>query len=101
MRATEMQTDITFSLSQVLWLIGGVTAIAAFINWIIIPFKKIDDHEHRITSLEKAEADRKATDRYTTRALNAIVNHMIDGNGIDKLREVRDEYQSEIINHLK
>lgn len=95
-----MQTDITFSLSQLLWIIGGILAIAGFIKWAATPFKKIEDHESRIQVLEKAENERKATDRYTTKALNAIVNHMIDGNGVDKLREVRDEYQNEIINHL-
>ncbi len=95
-----MQTDITFSLAQLLWLIGGISAIGAFIKWVIVPFKRLDDHENRIKVLETHIEDRKATDRYTTKALNAIVNHLIDGNGTDKLREVRDEYQNEIINHL-
>ena len=95
-----MENDVVISFSQLLWLIGGITAIAAFIKWVLTPFKKIENHEQRIAVLEKAETDRKATDRYTTKALNAIVNHMIDGNGIEKLREVRDEYQNEIINHL-
>lgn len=95
-----MQTDITFSLAQLLWLIGGITAIGAFIKWIAIPFKRLDDHETRIKVLESLHEERKVTDRYTTKALNAIVNHLIDGNGVDKLREVRDEYQNEIINHL-
>jgi len=96
-----MNSDITFSLAQILWLIGGITAIGAFIKWIIVPFKRLDDHETRIKVLESQHEERKVTDRYTTKALNAIVNHLIDGNGADKLREVRDEYQSEIINHLK
>ena len=96
-----MQTDVTFSLSQILWLIGGITAIGAFIKWVMTPIRRIDDHEHRIGVLERAEEQRRATDRYTTKALNAIVNHMIDGNGIDKLKEVRDEYQNEIINHIQ
>lgn len=95
-----MNSDITISLSQVFWIVGGVTAVAAFLKWAMQPIKTIENHETRITALEKAEQDRKATDRYTTKALNAIVNHMIDGNGIEKLREVRDEYQNEIINHL-
>lgn len=96
-----MQTnDITFSLAQLLWIIGGITAIAAFIKWLSTPFKQIEDHENRIKVLESQHEERKVTDRYTTRALNAIVNHLIDGNGTDKLREVRDEYQNEIINHL-
>ena len=96
-----MQTDIVFSLSQLLWLLGGVLTIGAVIKWVIIPFKKLDDHESRIIVLEKAETERKSTDKYTAKALNAIVNFMIDGNkGIDELKRVRDEYQSEIINHL-
>lgn len=98
-KVTAMQTDITISFSQLLWIIGGITAIGAFLKWAMAPFKQIENHEQRIASLEKAEQARKATDRYTTKALNAIVNHMIDGNGIDKLREVRDEYQNEIIDH--
>ena len=95
-----MNTDITISFAQIIWVIGGITAIGAFIKWIVIPFKKLDDHETRIKVLESQHEERKVTDRYTTKALNAIVNHLIDGNGVDKLREVRDEYQNEIINHL-
>ena len=95
-----MEQDVTFSLAQVIWLCGGVMAIIAFIGWLMKPIKKLDDHEQRIKALEQQEQERKATDRYTTKALNAIVNHMIDGNGVDKLREVRDEYQNEIINRI-
>ena len=95
-----MQTDVTFSLSQLIWLAGGITALGVFIKWVSTPFKQIEDHEARIKVLENQHEERKVTDRYTTRALNAIVNHLIDGNGTDKLREVRDEYQNEIINHL-
>lgn len=94
-----MNSDITISLSQVFWIVGGITAVVAFLKWAMQPIRAIENHETRITALEKAEQDRKATDRYTTMALNAIVNHMIDGNGVDKLREVRDEYQKQIINH--
>ena len=95
-----MENDVTFSLAQVIWLCGGIMAIVALVKWLMTPIKKLDDHEHRITNLEQQEQERKATDRYTTKALNAIVNHMIDGNGVDKLREVRDEYQNEIINRI-
>ena len=100
MRATLMNSDITISLAQFFWLIGGATALIGLGTVIAKPFKKLEDHETRINVLEQNEQARKATDRYTTKALNAIVNHMIDGNGIEKLREVRDEYQNEIINHL-
>ena len=94
-----MTNDITISLSQVIWICGGVLGIAAFVSWIMKPFKKIDDHESRIKVLEDSADERKQTDQFMMKSLNAIVNHMIDGNGIDQLKQVRDEYQNEIIRH--
>lgn len=94
-----MQTDITISLSQTVWLVGGITAIIAFVKWAITPIKKIEDHENRITSLEETADERMKTDQYMMSALNALVNHMIDGNGVDQLKQVRDEYQRQIIQH--
>lgn len=94
-----MTNDITISLSQVIWLCGGILGVAAFISWIMKPFKKIDDHETRIKVLEETADERKQTDQFMMKSLNAIVNHMIDGNGIDQLKQVRDEYQNEIIRH--
>lgn len=94
-----MTNDITISLSQVIWICGGILGIAAFVSWIMKPFKKIDDHETRIKVLEDSVDERKQTDQFMMKSLNAIVNHMIDGNGIDQLKQVRDEYQNEIIRH--
>ena len=94
-----MQNDVTISLAQTLWLIGGITAVVTFVSWILKPFRKIDDHETRIQVLEKSADERKQTDQFMMKSLNAIVNHMIDGNGVDQLKQVRDEYQNEIIKH--
>ena len=94
-----MQNDVTISLAQTLWLIGGITAVVTFVTWLMKPFKKIDDHESRIQVLEKSADERKQTDQFMMKSLNAIVNHMIDGNGVDQLKQVRDEYQNEIIKH--
>lgn len=94
-----MQNDVTISLAQTLWLIGGITAVATFLSWLMKPFKKIDDHENRIAVLENTVEERKQTDQFMMRSLNAIVNHMIDGNNTEGLKRVRDEYQNEIIKH--
>ena len=94
-----MQSDITFSLAQTVWIIGSITAVVAFLSWALKPFKKLDDHENRIQVLEKSADERKQTDQFMMKALNAIINHMIDGNGVDQLKQVRDEYQNEIIKH--
>ena len=94
-----MQNDFTISASQLLWAIGGITALATFITWLMKPFKKLDDHENRITVLEGTAVERKQTDQFMMKSLNAIVNHMIDGNNTEELKRVRDEYQNEIIKH--
>lgn len=94
-----MQNDVTISLAQTLWLIGGITAVVTFCSWLMKPFKKIDDHEKRIGVLEEAADERKKTDQFMMKSMNAIINHMIDGNNTDELRRVRDEYQNEIIRH--
>lgn len=95
-----MQNDITLSLSQLIWITGGILALWAFVKWIKTPFVKLDEHEERIKVLEQQEAERKSTDRYMVKALNALVTHMIDGNGIDELKKVRDEFHNSIINHM-
>ena len=94
-----MQNDVTISLAQTLWLIGGITAVATFVTWLMKPFKKIDDHEKRIGVLEEDADERKKTDQFMMRSMNAIINHMIDNDNVDELRRVRDEYQNEIIRH--
>lgn len=94
-----MQNDFTISASQLLWAIGGITALATFVTWLMKPIKKIDDHENRISALEESRTERRQTDQYMMSALNALVNHMIDGNGIDELKKVRNDYQEQIIKH--
>lgn len=94
-----MQNDVTISLSTVIWLAGGLMGIVACIRWLMTPIKKLDDHERRIGDLEETVEQRKETDMFIMKALNAICNHMVDGNGIEQLKQVRDEYQNEIIKH--
>lgn len=94
-----MTNDVTISLAEVLWLVGGITALASFIAWILKPFKKLEDHENRLVALEEAKTERKETDRYIMSALNALVNHMIDGDSVDELKKVRNDYQEQIIKH--
>ena len=94
-----MQNDITFSMSQLFWLVGGLTAIGAFIKWAMSPIKKLENHETRISALEEGQTERKATERYIMSALNALINHTIDGNNTEELKRVRDSYQEQIIKH--
>lgn len=84
--------DVAFTLNQLVWFIGGVTAIVVAIKAIIKPFKEIENHAERLNKLEE-------TNEYIAKAVNALVNHAIDGNDISRLKDVRDEYQSKMLNH--
>ena len=91
--------DTQISLNTLFWLVGGIAAVIALIRTIRKPFDQIDDHERRIKNLEEDRKERKQTDKLILRSLNAITNHMIDGNGVTELRKVRDDLQNSIIDH--
>jgi hypothetical protein len=94
-----MQNDITFSLAQTVWIVGSITAIIAFFKWAMTPIKKLENHETRISALEEGQSERRQTEQYMISALNAMMNHMIDGNNTEELKRVRDSYQEQIIRH--
>ncbi len=89
--------DITISLATLFWLVSGIAAVYGLYLILRKPFVKLEEHEYRINKIEKHLASSKETDVLILKSLNAIANHMIDGGGIDKLREVRDELQQGII----
>ena len=90
-------TDINISVAALLWFIGAVTALISFSNLVHKPFDEIRDHEQRIKRLEDDSREKRKTDKLILRSLNALVNHSIDGNGIDGLKDVRDDLQNSII----
>ena len=93
--------DYAISLQAVFWIGAGILTIAGIISLIMKPFKKIENHETRISSLESKADERRSIDQYTTKALNAIVNYMIDEHGSkEQLKDVRNDYQNSIINRL-
>lgn len=94
-----MNTSI--DLTTLFWICSGIAGIYAVWKIVKGPFVKLDDHERRISSVEKTLIERKDTDTLILKSLNAITNHMIDGNGIEKLKASRDELQRGIIEHQK
>lgn len=94
-----MNTSI--DLTTLFWICSGLAGMYAVWKIVKGPFVKLDDHERRITSVEKTLIERKDTDTLILKSLNAITNHMIDGNGIEKLKASRDELQRGIIDHQK
>ena len=94
-----MNTSI--DLTTLFWICSGIAGIYAVWKIVKGPFVKLDDHERRITSIEESLIERKDTDTLILKSLNAITNHMIDGNSVEKLKASRDELQRGIIEHQK
>lgn len=89
--------NASVDLSTLFWICSGIAGIFAVYKIIRAPFAQVADHERRITSIETNLAEQKNTDKLILKSLNAITNHMIDGNSVDKLKEARDELQQGII----
>lgn len=90
---------VVLHLSDIVTICAAIATIYGCYVIIRKPFRKLDDHDRRIGHLEELSKERKTTDQLILKSLNAITNHMVDGNGIDKLKEVRDELQNNIIEH--
>lgn len=90
-----MNTSI--DLQTLFWICSGIAALVAVYKIVRAPFAQVADHERRITSIETSISTQKATDKIILKSLNAITNHMIDGDSVDKLKEARDELQQGII----
>lgn len=86
-------------------LIGN--AVAVFKGWLkpAKDFKiEVEEHAARIASLEKhADDDLHALqhlqemNRLQMRAMLNLINHQIDGNGIESMKETRDDIQELLI----
>lgn len=93
--------DYTISLATVFWLVGGIAAVIALIRTFRKPFDQLDDHERRIHNLEDEKEQRQKTDDLILRSLNAMMNHMIDGNGVEEMKAVRKDFQDSALKSSK
>ena len=93
--------NASIDLTTLFWICSGIAGIYAVWKIVKGPFVKLDEHERRISSVEKTLIERKDTDTLILKSLNAITNHMIDGNSIEKLKASRDDLQRGIIEHQK
>lgn len=83
--------------SDIVTICAAIATIYGCYTILRKPFRKLDDHERRLAHLEKLGEERKKTDQLILKSLNAITNHMIDGNSIQKLKDARDDLQNNII----
>lgn len=99
---------LAVALGGLALLVGG----AKNIEYIISPFKSIKkrvtevenkenahekDAEKKFRKIEEIQKKQEETNQIILKALFSLVNHEIDGNGIDRLKKVRDELSTNII----
>lgn len=87
-----MPTEFTTIVS----LASGIVGIVALVKMVNAPLWQIKEHEKEIKELKENNKKRSEVDRAMLNGLTAITNHMIDGNGVDKLRESRTQLQQAI-----
>lgn len=75
---------------------SGIMAIVALAKLINAPLDKIKQHDDEIKELKKQNTKQNEFEKVILNSLQAITNHMIDGNGIDKLKASRDELSRSI-----
>lgn len=77
-------------------LCSGLVTIFGLIKIIRTPFSTIKQNQDDIAELKKESKKHAEIDKAILNGLQAITNHMIDGNGVDRLRASRDELQHAI-----
>jgi len=87
-----MPTEFTTLVS----IASGVMAIVALVKLISTPLDKIKQHDEDIKKLKEQNIKQGEFEKVILNSLQAITNHMIDGNGIDKLKASRDELSRSI-----
>ena len=78
------------------WILAVCGAVAAVAKaWEIL--RRLGKGD--IKRLEQRVDDREETEKILLRAMLAMVNHEIDGNGIEGLKNMRGELQEFLIKH--
>ena len=72
-------------------LASGIVGIVALVKMLNAPLWQIKEHDRDIKEIKSDLKKRNEVDKAMLNGLTAITNHMIDGNGVDKLRQSRDE----------
>lgn len=95
----------TVSSNQILAFCGLITALWGV--WKIVKeIKKpnedmkamVDKHSRILDNDNNRLKEVESSNQMTLKCLSVIINHEITGNGIDKMKEVREELQNYLIN---
>lgn len=89
----------------ILAIAGGVVLLGNFVKTVagwLAPAKKLTDavaeHGRKLANDDKRLDQLETDNQMILKSLFALVNHDIDGNGIDRLKATREELQDYITN---
>lgn len=81
-------------------IIGGAMAVIwRQVSPIVNIMKRITTLEKKITDQDKKMDKIEAMQKQQSKCLAALLNHMITGNGIETMKEIRDELLDSIIDN--
>lgn len=95
----------TISSNQILAFCGLITALWGI--WKIVKEMKkpnedmkvmVNKHSRMLDNDNNRLKEVESSNQLTLKCLSVIINHEITGNGIDKMKEVREELQNYLIN---
>ena len=97
--------NITITTDQIIWFCTFIGALAAL--WKIVKEAKkpndelkakVERHDQILGNDGKRLKDVEDSNQQILKCLHVIINHEINGNGIDKMKMVRDELNEYLIN---
>lgn len=97
--------EFTITSEQILWFCGFLASIWGAIK-IVKEWKKpsddlkakVDVHEEKLNNDNERLKTVEDSNKMILQCLLIIINHDITGNGIEKMKEVRDDLQEFLIN---
>ena len=88
--------QLTPEFMTVVSLCSGLVTIWGLIKIVRTPFDTVKQNAEDIKELKKQTKKQSEIDKAILNGLQAITNHMIDGNGINELKSSREELQHAI-----
>ena len=91
--------DKLLVLAAAVVLIGNmIKTLGAWLNPIKSIVEKVDEHETKLQNDDERITKQESDMQMMLKCMLVLMNHDIDGNGVDKLKSTRDELQEYITN---
>lgn len=91
--------DKLLVLAAAIVLLGNmIKTLSGWLNPLKKVVDKVDEHETKLKSDDKRITQQENDMQMMLKCMLVLMNHDIDGNGVDKLKATRDELQEYITN---